>query len=140
MGILIRALVLMSLLGCSQTPEPKDWLYQQLGAQPGIDQLTTGLLHKIAQDPQIVGHFQDTDIARFKRLLSEHLCQLSGGPCRYSGASMQEAHTGFQISQADFDQLVAHLMAVMNEQNIAVAAQNRLLALLAPMYKDVVYR
>ncbi len=53
---------------------------------------------------------------------------------------MQESHTGFQITQADFDNLVRHLMKVMQQQNIDIKAQNELLALLAPMYKDVVYR
>jgi len=53
---------------------------------------------------------------------------------------MQESHTGFQITQADFDNLVGHLIKVMTEQKVAVSAQNRLLAKLAPMYQDVVYR
>ena len=85
-------------------------------------------------------HFADTDIARFRTLLAEQLCALSGGPCVYSGGTMQESHTGFQISQADFDNLVRHLMKVMTAQKITISAQNQLLGLLAPMYGDVVYR
>ena len=95
---------------------------------------------EIEQDAQIVHHFQDTDIGRFRGLLIEQLCELSGGPCKYSGATMQESHTGFQITQADFDNLVRHLMKVMTAQKIAISAQNQLLGLLAPMYGDVVYR
>lgn len=140
MVVLARALALFALIGCSHTPEPSDWLYQQLGAADGVEQIVDGLLDKIEHDPQIVHHFEDTDIARFRRLLIEHLCELSGGPCKYTGASMQESHTGFQITAADFDQLVSHLIDVMNTQQISVSAQNRLLAKLAPMYKDVVYR
>ncbi|TXH97136.1 MAG: group 1 truncated hemoglobin [Rheinheimera sp.] len=140
MGILIRALLLLVLTGCSSSPEPKDWLYQQLGGAPGLEQLADGLLREIEQDRQIVHHFKDTDIARFRKLLIEQFCELSGGPCKYSGATMQESHTGFQITEADFDNLVGHLIKVMTEQQVPVAAQNRLLAKLAPMYKDVVYR
>jgi hemoglobin len=141
MGVLSRGLFLLVVLtGCSSAPEPKDWLYQQLGAEKGLAQLADGLLREIEQDPQIVSHFADTDIPRFRKLLIEQLCELSGGPCKYSGATMQESHTGFQITQADFDNLVAHLMKVMDAQQVSVAAQNRLLAKLAPMYQDVVYR
>ncbi len=140
MGVLIRAFLLFALVGCSTAPEPKDWLYQQLGAAAGLEKITDGLLREIERDPQIVHHFQDTDIARFRKLLIEQLCELSGGPCKYTGASMQESHTGFQITQADFDNLVGHLIKVMTEQKVAVSAQNRLLAKLAPMYQDVVYR
>jgi hemoglobin len=132
--------VLFCLGACSQTPAAKDELYQKLGAQAGLEQLVDGLLLEIEQDAQIVHHFKDTDIGRFRGLLIEQLCELSGGPCKYSGATMQESHTGFQISQADFDNLVNHLLKVMQQQNIDIKAQNQLLALLAPMYKDVVYR
>ena len=125
--------------GCAPR-SPADELYQQLGAQAGVEQIVDGLLIEIERDPQIVQHFRDTDIARFRMLLIEQLCELSGGPCQYSGASMAESHTGFQITQADFDNLVVHLMKVMTAQQIPLAAQNRLLAMLAPMYGDVVYR
>ncbi len=135
--VLIISLGLNS--GCQQKPAA-DQLYQQLGQQAGISQIVDGLLHEIEHDPQIVHHFRDTDIERFRRLLIEQLCELSGGPCKYTGVSMQESHTGFQISQADFDNLVRHLMKVMTAQKITISAQNQLLGLLAPMYGDVVYR
>lgn len=140
MGILKWLAVLLLVTGCQSRPTGQDWLYQQLGAQAGVQQLVDGLLTKIAQDPQIVHHFRDTDIARFRQLLIEQICELSGGPCQYTGASMQESHTGFQITAADFDQLVSHLIAVMDSQRIPIAAQNRLLALLAPMQRDVINR
>jgi len=132
-------LALVFLGGCSQTVA-KDHLYQQLGGGAGLEKIVDGLLVEIEQDAQIVHHFRDTDIARFRKLLIEQLCELSGGPCKYTGASMQESHTGFKITQADFDNLVRHLMKVMTEQKISIPAQNQLLGMLAPMYGDVVYR
>lgn len=139
MVILSRMLLLVALTGCSNSVEQKDWLYQQLGAAQGVAQIADGLLLEIEHDKQIVHHFKDTDIERFRRLLIEQLCEISGGPCSYTGGTMRESHTGFHITQADFDNLVDHLITVMTRQNIPVAAQNRLLAKLAPMYPDVVY-
>ena len=130
---------LISISGCSQTVA-RDQLYQQLGSSTGIEKIVDGLLVEIEQDQQIVHHFRDTDIERFRKLLIEQLCELSGGPCKYTGVSMQESHTGFKITQADFDNLVRHLMKVMTDLNISTPAQNQLLGLLAPMYGDVVYR
>ncbi|MBU2224235.1 MAG: group 1 truncated hemoglobin [Gammaproteobacteria bacterium] len=139
LSLCISVMAVLILSGCSQT-STKDHLYQQLGSSAGIEKIVDGLLVEIEQDPQIVHHFRDTDIPRFRKLLIEQLCELSGGPCKYTGASMQESHTGFKITQADFDNLVRHLMKVMTEQNIPIAAQNQLLGMLAPMYGDVVYR
>jgi hemoglobin len=84
--------------------------------------------------------FADTDIARFRRLLAEQLCQLSGGPCQYSGGTMADSHSDFNITLADFDALVEGLIKVKQRQNISISAQNQLLALLAPMYQDISYR
>ena len=135
--VAIVAFVMLSS-SCSQHGEPS--LYQQLGGEQGISAITGGLLREIEQDQRIVHHFADTDIARFRKLLAEQLCQLSGGPCVYSGGNMQESHTGFNISLADYDALVQGLINVMQQQHISISAQNQLLALLAPMYKDISYR
>ncbi len=139
LGLGLSVLVMLAVSGCSQTVA-KGHLYQQLGSGAGIEKIVDGLLVEIEQDQQIVHHFRDTDIARFRKLLIEQLCELSGGPCKYTGVSMQESHTGFNITQADFDNLVRHLMKVMKQQKISIPAQNQLLGLLAPMYGDVVYR
>ena len=139
LGLCFGILSVLSISGCSQTIA-QDQLYQQLGSGTGIEKIVDGLLVEIEQDQQIVHHFRDTDIERFRKLLIEQLCELSGGPCKYTGVSMQESHTGFKITQADFDNLVRHLMKVMTDLNISTPAQNQLLGLLAPMYGDVVYR
>ncbi|HBN89241.1 MULTISPECIES: group 1 truncated hemoglobin [Rheinheimera] len=131
-------LVLTLITACSQTPTPS--LYQQLGGDAGISAITDGLLYEIEHDSRIVHHFADTDIERFRRLLAEQLCEISGGPCTYTGGSMAESHTGFNITLADYDALVGHLIKVMQQQHISISAQNQLLALLAPMYKDISYR
>ena len=126
------------IMACSNQSAPS--LYQQLGGESGIATITDGLLHQIEHDPLIVDHFRDTDIPRFRDLLAEQLCELSGGPCVYSGATMEESHTGLNLTTRDFDRLVNHLISVMQQQGIAYSAQNQLLALLAPMYPEVVRR
>lgn len=126
------------LLACSQTPQPS--LYQQLGEEAGITAISDHLLYRIEHDPLIVDHFRDTDIPRFRHLLIEQLCELSGGPCVYSGATMEESHTGLNLKTRDFDRLVNHLISAMQQQGIPYGAQNQLLALLAPMYPEVIGR
>jgi hemoglobin len=131
-------LATLMLTACQQSPETT--LYQRLGGEAGVEKIVDGVLYGIEHDQSIVHHFADTDVPRFRRLLIEQFCELSGGPCKYSGVSMQESHTGFQITQAHFDALVNHLISAMQQQQVPVEAQNEFLAMLAPMYKDVVYR
>lgn len=131
-------LLVWFVTACATATKPT--LYEHLGGNVAITKLVDGLLVKIEQDPRIVHHFKDTDIARFRSKLIEQLCQVSDGPCQYTGSTMQESHTGFQITAADFDRLLQHLIDVMTDLKIPLAAQNDLLARLAPMYKDVTYR
>jgi len=127
------------LAGCQTYPAGRDdWLYQQLGERQGISQLVEQEVLNIAQDPRIAGYFVDTDIARLHRLLTEQICDISGGPCTYTGRDMYDIHTGMGVTEAAFNALVDDLIDAMNRQDIPVGAQNQLLALLAPMHKDIV--
>jgi len=133
-------LVLLLLAGCAQHATAPDALYQQLGGGDGIRALVQNLLQRSLDDKRIAHHFADTDMERLEEKLTEQICELSGGPCTYSGETMEKSHAGFNISEGDFNALVENLQLAMAERNIAEGAQNRLLALLAPMRPQVIYR
>lgn len=115
-------------------------LYDELGQQQGISQLMESFVLEIAADERIIHHFENVDIDRFHRMLSEHICELSGGPCEYMGESMVTVHTGMNISRAEFNAVVEHLMTAMDEQQLPVSTQNRLLAILAAFHKEVIHQ
>lgn len=133
----------LAVAGCQSPPGPPagdDSLYRALGGQSGIERIVEGLLINIADNPLIVEHFADTDIDRLNEKLIEQFCFESGGPCEYTGDSMRDSHAGLNLTEADFNALVEDLLAAMRDQNIPVTAQNRLLARLAPMRRDIIYR
>lgn len=132
--------LLLALSACAQQPPRDDSLYRALGEQPGIEAVVEGMLLKIAADPRIVHHFEDVDIQRVRDKLVEQFCMEAGGPCTYSGDSMEESHTGLNLTPSDFNALVENLQAAMTEQGIAIPAQNRLLARLAPMRGQIIDR
>lgn len=132
--------LLLALSACAQQPPRDDSLYLALGEQPGIEAVVEGMLLKIAADPRIVHHFEDVDIQRVRDKLVEKFCMEAGGPCTYSGDSMEESHTGLNLTPSDFNALVENLQAAMTEQGIAIPAQNRLLARLAPMRGQIIDR
>ena len=75
-----------------------------------------------------------------KHLLVEQICELTGGGCRYSGDSMRDVHAGLGITQAEFYGLVQVLKDSMQRHGIAIRERNELLAILAPMKRDIVER
>ena len=51
---------------------------------------------------------------------------------------MAEAHGALTISKADFNALVEVLQLSMDAKGIPFGAQNRMLARLAPMHRDII--
>lgn len=113
-------------------------LYQALGEKPGITRLMDDFVNRVVKDPRIGGHFKEVKPAALKESLTDQICQLSGGPCKYEGADMKSVHADMDINKGHFNALVEVLQSAMDAQGIPFAQQNRLLALLAPMHRDVI--
>jgi hemoglobin len=129
-------LVLAALL---QLPaHAESTLYERLGGDTGLTAITSELIDQSAQDPDTNHSFHKVDIDRLKRLLKEQLCQLTGGPCHYTGDTMQHAHGGLGITEGEFYGMVDHLRAILDAHGVAQADKNALLVLLAPMKRDIV--
>jgi hemoglobin len=117
-----------------------DSLFQALGAKPGIASLMTDFVGRLKTDDRIGRYFKDTKPAALAESLTEQICQLSGGPCTYEGAPMNKSHQDMGVDRAAFNRLVEVLQDAMEARGIAFGDQNRLLARLAPMHRDIVTR
>lgn len=136
----MRRLLLLSfvLAGCATTPDEP--LYDALGGDAGIERIVEGMIRNVAADPRTRPHFRGIHIAGFRERLEVHFCDVAGGPCEWKGRSMKDSHRDLGIEPAAFNGLVECLIDAMNEEGVPVAAQNRLLARLAPMQNDIVTR
>jgi len=132
--------VVLTLAACAQQPAKDDSLYRDLGEQAGITRIVEGMLLNIVGDARIVRHFENIDIERLRDKLVEQICVEAGGPCTYTGDSMEESHKGQNLTPSDFNALVENLQDAMTAQGVAIPAQNRLLARLAPMRAQVIDR
>lgn len=113
-------------------------LYDNLGGKETIHKIMARTLALSLEDKRIAHTLEKSDIARLTQLLTDQTCELTGGPCKYDGLDMKKAHVGLGLTTAHFNALVEHLQQAMNEANISNRTQNKLLALMAPMHRDVV--
>jgi hemoglobin len=135
---LLRPLLLAGLLTSAQLATADDSLYQQLGGQPGLVKLMDDFMQRLLADRRMNPFFKDVDHAHVKAQLVDQFCEVSGGPCKLDGPNMKKVHSGIDVTRADFNALVEVLQQAMDAQGIAFGAQNRLLAKLAPMHRDIV--
>ena len=135
---LAGALVLaIGLSACAERPIPLS-LCSRIGGQAAIVAVVDQLAATLAADRRTSGFFATTDMAAFKAGLVDQLCMVSGGPCQYGGPDMRVAHAGRHISDADFDAFVGDLIAALDHFNVPAREKTDLLALLAPMRRDIV--
>ncbi|MGQ5521667.1 group I truncated hemoglobin [Chitinimonas sp. PSY-7] len=119
-------------------PAKADSLYERLGGETGVREITSELLDLTASSPKTSRSFDKVNLPRLKQKVTEHLCSLTGGPCQYSGDTMKQSHTGLGISEAELYAMVEHLRKVLDARHVAQADKNALLVLLAPMKRDIV--
>jgi len=131
------ALLLYSLPVCIQA-QAGESLYARIGGQAVIEAIVADTIDQVAADPRLNQSFEGTNLKRIKRLLAEQICELAGGPCHYSGDTMRQVHAGHHISEAEFFGLVQIMRDAMLAHHVALSERNELLALLAPMKRDVV--
>lgn len=122
----------------SAQPVADDSLYRQLGGQPGLVKLMDDFMQRLLADPRMNPFFKDANHAHVKAQLVDQFCEVSGGPCKLVGPDMKKAHAGFDIDRAAFNALVEVLQQAMDAQGMAFSTQNRLLAKLAPLHRDIV--
>ena len=115
-----------------------DALYRALGGTDGITKVVDATLAEIHGDLRISIFFEKTDMADLRRLVIEQLCAATGGPCEYTGRSMEEAHSGLNLTDADFDAFVEDLVRGMDSQKVPKDLQKQLLGVLGPMRSQVV--
>jgi len=113
-------------------------LHQRLGGQEMIVDVVDTLIERSRRDPRIHSQFDRVNFARLKARLALQLCAMTGGGCTFDGDDMKTTHAGLHITEGQFHALVAILRDVLDDVGIATREKNELLALLAPMKRDVV--
>ena len=130
---------LFFMSGCA-TQTSHDSLYSELGEKAGITKLVEGYITEISYRPELAKHFVNTNFTRLRDKLVEQICEISGGPCTYSGDNMIKVHTGMHINESEFNQGVDALIVVMGREGVATTTQNKLLARLATLRGDIIDR
>ena len=113
-------------------------LYDRLGGGDAINALTESWVARVGADDRANGKFVRTDIERLMKEVVDQLCEATGGPCTYTGRSMLETHAGMKVTAGEFDVVMQHLDAALDELNVPKAEQDELVGLLRPMRVDIV--
>ena len=131
--------VALLAVGCAgaATMEKKS-LYDRLGGRPAITAVVDDFIGNVASDPRINQRFAGANIPRLKTMLVDQICEAAGGPCKYTGATMEAAHRGMRVTDAEFGALVEDLVKSLDKFRVPAQEKGELLGALGGMKPQIV--
>src|SRR4029450_8815421 len=110
---------------------PESSLYQRIGHAGGLLWLVNTLYLRVLADPLLMSYFKHLD-DQDRHWLRWHMLTLlavvTGGPTKYEGRDLHEAHADLHITEDAFDRVVWHLQTTLQELEVQQEAQRAILA------------
>jgi hemoglobin len=121
-------------------------LYDRLGGVYSIAAIVENFIDRILIDPRLnanprvrEGH-RRVPSAGFKYTVTEYLCSVTGGPQRYSGRSMGDAHRHLIVTGAEWEAFMEDLRCSLEAFDVPRAEQEELKAILESRKDEIVIR
>ena len=119
-------------------------LFHRLGGSKGIAALVDDIVVAHTENPTIRVRFLPvvSDHARIA-VIKQHTCQFlemgSGGPAKYEGRSMRDAHRGMNISPTEYMAVVDDILGVLRKHQIDEQSQKDVLAIAWSLKGDIMH-
>lgn len=92
--------------------------YERLGGEEAIGAVVDRFYERVIEDERVAHYFDDVDMQKQRAHQTQFISAVTGGPVDYSGDDMEAAHDDLGITKSDFDVIVAHLDAALEEFDV----------------------
>jgi hemoglobin len=113
-------------------------IYDLLGRERGVTNAVSEFYQRILADPQLAHYFDGVDLIRLRWHQAKLLTAVAGGPDEYEGRDLGAAHGHLGITSDDFDRVVGHLVAVLQDGGVDEATIGQLGAALVGHRDEIV--
>jgi hemoglobin len=137
-GWFLQGLQLVVLTCVMAVAHASPTLYEKMGGAAKCKVIAEEFTAAILADDRINFTFAESDVKKFTQLFYEQLCNITGGPCKYTGRDMHEAHAKLAINNAQFNAIAEDLYVAFEKAHVPYRLQNKVMVMLAPMQKDIV--
>lgn len=146
-GILLSALFLVNLFAATSSlagEKQKKSLYQRLGGVYNIAPVVDEFLEVLYIDdvlnanPRIKEARDRVPKSYLKYHVTSMVCEASGGPEKYTGRGMKEAHAHLYITEKEWQAMLADFRKVLDKFKVPEQEQNELIAIVESTKKDIV--
>lgn len=127
-----------------QAPPAKPSLYDRLGGLYPISAVVDDFIDRVYvnatlnANPNIAKARSELRKPGLKVHLATQVCMATGGPCKYTGKGMKEAHADFHITQGEWDALLVDFQDSLDKFKVPGAEQEELIAIVESTKPDIV--
>lgn len=119
-------------------------LFERLGGSSGITALVEDIVALHLDNPVIRARFRPfLETPDRMAVIKKHLCAFleagSGGPAKYAGRSMRDAHRGMNVSEAEYMAATDDIMSVLRKHAIDEQSQKDVLAITYSLKPEIVH-
>ncbi|MCZ6552120.1 MAG: group 1 truncated hemoglobin [Candidatus Methylomirabilales bacterium] len=124
--------------------KPKPSLYDRLGGIYPIATVVDTFIELLLvndtlnANPAIKEARDRVPKAGLKYRVTALVCQVSGGPCQYTGRSMKETHAQMYITEREWQAMAADFRRTLNNYQVPAQEQKELIAIVESTKKDIV--
>ena len=133
-----------SLAQAPATAPPTPSLYDRLGGLYPISAVVDDFINRVYvnatlnANPNIAKARTEVRKPGLKVQVANQVCMVTGGPCKYTGKSMKEAHAGFKITPKEWDALLVDFRASLDTFKVPSREQQELIAIVESTKADIV--
>ncbi|GAB4110132.1 MAG: group 1 truncated hemoglobin [Phycisphaeraceae bacterium] len=120
-----------------------DSLYSRIGGREALNAAVDIFYKKVLDDPSINHFFADVNMDRQRSKQKIFLAYALGGPVKYEGKDLREAHRHLVekgLNDSHFNAVAGHLLATLKELNVPDDLIDEVMATVASTRDDVLNR
>jgi hemoglobin len=119
-------------------------LFERLGGSSGIKAIVDDIVALHMENPVVRARFRPyLDTPDKIETVKKHTCDFfeagSGGPARYTGRTMRDAHRGMNVSEAEYMAVVDDILAALRKRQIDDQTQKDVLAIAYSLKGDILH-
>jgi hemoglobin len=124
--------------------KPATSLYDRLGGAYAIATVVDDFIERLLvndtlnANPAIKQARDRVPRAGLKFHVTTLVCQVTGGPCKYVGRDMKTSHAHLNITEKQWDAMVADFQKTLDAFKVPAAEQNELVAIVGGTKPDIV--
>ena len=140
----LATVLVASVVGVATAQDKPKPLYDRLGGVYSIATVVDDFIERLLvnatlnANPAIAEARSRVPKAGLKFHVTALVCEVTGGPCKYTGRAMKEAHQQLNITEGQWQAMVADFRKTLDKFKVPAKEQEELIAIVGSTKKDIV--